>query len=64
MLAQVGITFVSRTDKQVTIKGQKYRLTTFRVYFTQDFWSEKNKFHGLGGSTTEADYEFGRVPIK
>jgi hypothetical protein len=52
-LKDVSITFVSKKDS-----------TTFMLYFTKSFWSEKNKFHGLGGPTTETEYSFGGTTKK
>jgi hypothetical protein len=49
VLEGVSITFDSRKDP-----------TTFNVYFTHDFWSQKFGFHGLGGKETLNEYSFGK----
>jgi hypothetical protein len=48
VLDHVSITFDSRKDSN-----------TFKLYFTHDFWSQKFKFHGLGGKETLSEYSFG-----
>lgn len=58
VLDGVSITFVSRTDAPV--KGSNQTDTTFMLYFTRDFWSEKYKFHGLGGESVQIEYRFQR----
>ena len=63
-LDDVSITFVSRTDTPVTIKGVRFANIKFKLYFTRDFWSEKNKFYGKGGEDTAAEYDFGRRKVK
>jgi hypothetical protein len=52
VLDDVSITFASRKNA-----------TTFNV-FTSDFWSDKYKFHGLGGEATMSEYSFGKRPTK
>lgn len=53
VLDDVSITFDSRKNS-----------TTFTIYFTSDFWSDKYKFHGLGGKDTMNEYSFGKQPSK
>jgi hypothetical protein len=60
VLEHVNITFVSRKDHEVPVHGATYVETTFLIYFTSDFWSEKFKFYGLGGRDTLNGYDFGR----
>ena len=48
VLDHVSITFDSRKDGN-----------TVNLYFTNDFWSQKYKFHGLGGKETMSEYSFG-----
>jgi hypothetical protein len=56
----VSITFVSRTDTEEVVQGVKFIKAVFKVHFTKDFWSEKNKFYGKGGAESLTDYDFGR----
>lgn len=63
-LDNVSITFDSRSDEQLTFDGVKFIQTRFRLYFTSDFWSEKNKFYGRGGVESMTDYDFGRRRVK
>jgi hypothetical protein len=60
VLDDVAITFVSRKDREIAAGGATYVETTFQLYFTRDFWSEKFQFYGLGGPTTLTSYDFGR----
>jgi len=48
VLDNVSITMASRKDGN-----------TMNLYFTRDFWSDKFKFHGLGGKDTLSEYSFG-----
>jgi hypothetical protein len=48
VLDNVSITMDSRKDGN-----------TVNLYFTKDFWSQKFKFHGLGGKETLSEYSFG-----
>lgn len=63
-LEGVSVTFESRTETPVTINGVKFVNVKFNVYFTNDFWSEKNKFYGKGGKESTTDYNFGRRKAK
>jgi hypothetical protein len=58
----VHITYVRRSDAEVVVGGRTYVDTTFVVYFTEDFWSQRYQFHGLGGSATQVEYHFPRRP--
>jgi hypothetical protein len=58
VLDNVAITFADRTDTPSA--DGKFVQTSFRLYFTDDFWSPKFKFYGLGGKDTQSDYDFGR----
>jgi len=60
----VSVTFVSRTDTAVTIRGTRFIETKFNIYFTNDFWSEKNKFYGKGGKESLTEFDFGRRKTK
>lgn len=53
-LSGVSITYLDRTDQESAGRI----LTSFRVYFTHDFWSETFRFHGIGGSEHPMVYEF------
>ncbi|MGH2689408.1 MAG: DUF4157 domain-containing protein [Actinomycetota bacterium] len=57
---EVPVTFVSRTDEEVNIKGTPFVLPKFKIHFTKDFWSEKHKFYGRGGPDETNEYEWGR----
>jgi hypothetical protein len=55
ILDNVSITYLGRTDTAEPGGGTH---TMFRIRFTKNFWSEKFKFHGLGGYDIE--YSFGK----
>jgi len=59
-LSGVKITYLGRTDNEETADGRTYVQTTFKLQFAEDFWSERNKFLGLGGAGTAGNYDFGR----
>ena len=60
----VSITFISQTDTEEVDNGVKFTKTVFKIRFTKDFWSEKNKFYGRGGVESETNYDFGRLKVK
>jgi hypothetical protein len=53
-LSGVSITFVSRSETQVNGRT----VTKFRVYFTNDFWSQRHQFYGRGGADSLNEYTF------
>lgn len=59
-LDKVSITFVSSTE---TVKNG-FVYVSYKVYFTDDFWSEKNKFLGRGGKESLTDVDMGRRKVK
>ena len=59
-LDKVSITFVSSTE---TVKDG-FVYVSYKVYFTDDFWSEKNKFLGRGGKDSLTDVDMGRRRAK
>jgi hypothetical protein len=56
----VDVTFVGRTDTESVEGNERFVQTTFHIYFTHDFWSEKFQFYGIGGSDVPLDYDWGR----
>lgn len=60
----VNITFVSKEETPVTIKGVRFVQVKFKVFFTNDFWSEKNKFYGKGTIESLTDVDMGRRKAK
>ena len=63
-LTDVSITFVEAIETLVTIKGVKFVTVQYKVYFTKDFWSEKNKFYGKGGTESLTDVDMGRRKVQ
>ena len=46
----VRITFHQRTETTTTLPdGRRQTVVKLIFWFTDDFWSEKNKFYGKGG---------------
>ena len=55
----MSITFDSRVEtKTVAPDGSEQLEIVFNFYFTNDFWSEKNKFYGKGGPDSQTSISF------
>ena len=64
VLRGVDITFESSKETPLTINGVKFVNVKFNVFFTADFWSEKNKFYGKGGLELRTEVDMGRRKVK
>ncbi|MFN3335828.1 MAG: hypothetical protein ACK47M_25300, partial [Caldilinea sp.] len=63
-VAQVQITFQEKIVRREKRGDKYYDIVYFKLYFTEDFWVEKHKFHGLGGIDTAIEYDFGGKEVR
>lgn len=63
-VAQVQITFQEKIVRREKRGDKHYDIVYFKLYFTEDFWVEKHKFHGLGGIDTAIEYDFGGKEVR
>lgn len=63
-VAQVQITFQEKIVRREKRGDRHYDIIYFKLYFTEDFWVEKYKFHGLGGVSAAIEYDFGGKEVR